>query len=141
MTMVVIVIFEIFDPAFVGGRGDNQFFRHENSLGRMAASFCPRWVRNSGAGPGRTGTHACDTCREAARCSNAEGRFPAGPEWPTTKCVLWRSRLLLLRVTRCREGPGQTADDAVLTLSILNIRPGAAFLSCSQALGTGGSPN
>src|SRR5258707_15635199 len=71
-------------------------------------------------------THA--TPVEAARCSNAEGRFPAMPEWPTTKCVLWRSGLLLLRVTRCREGPGETADDAVLTLSILKFDPARLFI-------------
>src|SRR6266404_7455565 len=93
----------------------------------MAAGLCPRSVRNSGACPGRTGTHVCDTCREAARCSNAEGLVPAVPGLPTTTYVLWRSRLLLSRVTDCREAPGQTADDAVLTLSILSIRPGAAF--------------
>src|SRR5258706_1138770 len=70
-----------------------------------------------------------------AVASNAEGRFPALPEWPTAKCVLWRSRLLLLRVTRCRELPGQTADDAVLTLSILSIRPGAAFYVAAKRSG------
>src|SRR6266850_2074313 len=67
--------------------------------------------------------------------SGIAGRVPAMPELPTAKCVLWRSRLLLLRVTRCRELPGQTADDAVLTLSILSIRPGAAFYVAAKRSG------
>ena len=57
------------------------------------------------------------------------------PELPTAKYVLWRSRLLLLRVTRCREIPGQTADDAVLTLSILIFDPGAAFYLAAKRSG------
>jgi hypothetical protein len=58
--------------------------------------------------------------------SKPEGWNPAGPGSRTTY-VLMLSRLVLLRVVRCREIPGQTADDAVLTLLFLNLQTGAAF--------------
>ena len=49
------------------------------------------------------GAHEGDTRIEVAFGSKPEGR----------------SSLLLSRLTRCRNTPGQTADDAVLTLKIL----------------------
>jgi len=52
----------------------------------------------------KAGAHEGDTCIEVAFCSKPEGS----------------SSLLLSRLTRCRNTPGQTADDAVLTMKILN---------------------
>ena len=64
-----------------------------------------------GACPETTGTHAVDTCRGAAWRSKPEGMIPAWPESSLTRWFLSLSRLV-----RCRRLPGQTADDAVLTL-------------------------
>src|SRR4029077_2409669 len=85
--------FENRDPPFVGGRGNNQFFRHENSLcvtpalpefttGRIAASFCPSEVREIGAGPVCTGTHVGHTGRGVAWRSKPEAMVSAVPGPP-----------------------------------------------------------
>jgi hypothetical protein len=87
-----------------------------------------------GACPGETGAHAVDTCREVAWRSKPEGVTPAWPASPLTRWFLSLSRLV-----RCRELPGRTADDAVLTLEILKILPGEALLKSGTSLGTGGS--
>src|SRR5215470_1368583 len=98
----------------MGGRGNNQFFRHENSLcgtpawpeftaGRIAASICPPGARKTGTAPETAGKHVARTCNEVAWRSKPEGR----------------NILSLSRLIRCRKPAGQTADDAVLTLKIL----------------------
>ena len=88
---------------------------------RIAASFCPSGDRNSASGgPAYTETHVGDTCRELPLRSKPEGVSPAGPGSRTTYFLLL-SMLVLLRVVRCRDLPGQTADDAVLTLLFLNL--------------------
>src|ERR1700738_3110986 len=105
----------------MGGRGDNQFFRHENSLcvtpewpespfcaapdwpgptGRIAASLCPAEFPKIGAAPGNAGKHVGHTCREVACRSKTEGR----------------DFLSLTRLVRRRKEAGRSADDAVLTL-------------------------
>src|ERR1700730_11471550 len=105
-------------PPFVGGRGNNQFFRHENSLcvtpaepeppfcagpdwpgptGRIAASLSPAEFPKIGAVPVETETRG-HTCREVAWRSKPEGK----------------DFLSLTRLVRRRKGAGRSADDAVL---------------------------
>jgi hypothetical protein len=95
--------------------------------GRIAAGLCSTEVRSSGGGPVRTGTHLRDTCREMPLRSKPEGCNPAGPGCRTSTYFLLLSKLVLLRVVRCRKVSGQAADDAVLTLIFLNLRAGVAF--------------
>src|SRR2546421_4668460 len=126
------------DPPFVGGRGDNQFFRHENSLcvtpawpespfcaapawpgltGRIAASFCPSEFPKIGAAPGNAGTHVGHTCREVAWRSKPEGLAALRP-------LSEKTFLSLSRLVRRRKRAGRSADDAVLTLkSFLLVTP------------------
>ena len=73
----------------------------------------------------RTGAHESELCREIPLRSKPEGWNPAGPG-PLTAYFLLLSMLVLLRKNRCREEPGQAADDAV-TLLFLNLQTGAAF--------------
>lgn len=70
--------------------------------GRIAERIMSSEVRENGAGPVRTGTHAGHTDIEMALRSKPEGDF-----------------LLLTRLVRCRRASGPTADDAVLTLRSL----------------------
>src|SRR5271170_4291261 len=113
------------------GRGYNQFFRHENSLGCTAAG--PSKWKVVGKAPFRCRPeHAGDNDIVAALRSKPEGLAETGP--------LYCSNLMLSRLGRCREAPGGTADDAFLTLEIpyclrtrLTPRPPscAAFLKFS----------
>src|SRR5256714_13031879 len=133
-----LAFFENRDPPFVGGRGDNQFFRHENSLcvtpawpespfcaapawpgltGRIAASFCPSEFPKIGAAPGNAGTHVGHTCREVAWRSKPEGLAALRP-------LSEKTFLSLSRLVRRRKRAGRSADDAVLTLkSFLLVTP------------------
>ena len=69
--------------------------------------------------------HEGEMCREMPLRSKPEGWSPAVPGSRTTKIPLL-SMLVLLRVSRCRENPGQAADDAV-TLLFLKNATDAAF--------------
>ena len=98
--------------------------------GRIAARIMSSEVRENGAGPVRTGTHAGHTDIEMALRSKPEGDF-----------------LLLTRLVRCRRASGPTADDAVLTLKILipiaqncwaTVPNPAGFAKASASRGTGG---
>jgi hypothetical protein len=74
------------------------------------------------AGPVCTGIHVGHTSIEVALRSKPEGR-----EFPS-----------LSRLVHCRKLPGQAADDAVLTLKILNFLTGETWLISGRSLGLGG---
>src|SRR5882724_4148366 len=93
-----------------GGRAANQFFRHENSLGCTAAG--PSLTEVQGKAPSRSGPgHAGDNSIVAALRSKPEGE--AGLR------LSFCENLMLSRLGRCRESPGVTADDAILTRKFL----------------------
>src|SRR5258707_738242 len=104
----------------MGGRGNNQFFRHENSLcvtpARPESPFCadPAW-------PGPTGRIAASFCPADFR-KKAPSRLKPGHVGHTCREVAWRSKpegrdfLSLTRLVRRRKLAGRSADDAVLTL-------------------------
>ena len=137
----------------MGGRGNNQFFRHENSSlcaapAKPEPPFCvvpdmpgsSLYVVPTGMEP--PDDIAVSVCSTGVRTNSLprakrgyvgdtfvemmpERTKPEGwiPDAPGSVMVL--HFLLLARPVRCREG--QTADDAVLTLIIPNFQTGAAL--------------
>src|SRR5262245_15982573 len=123
----------------MGGCVDNQFFRHENSLslavarrlpGRIAVVRLPLAVREGKSVPRVAGTHAGADASSGFVSTNPEPLSVTGfantkPDTRTEaakRSLLMGNRLFLklTRLARSWLATRGTADDAVLTLAILN---------------------
>src|SRR5579862_3368698 len=102
----------------MGARADNQFFRHENSLGCTAAGPSQTLVQGKAPSRSRPG-HAGDNNIVAALRSKPEGEAKVR--------LSYCENLMLSRLGRCRDAPGGTADSAILTRKFLFLLQAARF--------------
>jgi hypothetical protein len=103
-----LAFFQDGDSPFMGGRADNQFFRHENSLKVVPAT--PEAGRS--AAPRSRGMKCNDATNLESNEATAEHTIDEAADASLPKERLFPVQLL--RLARCQDA-GRTADDAVLT--------------------------